>query len=75
MRWYSVDEFLPGNEIGYVIARVLNCDMCQFIYQAMYSDGKWEFWDEEYFPEERLKEDSIRVTHWTYMPELNDGGF
>lgn len=75
MKWHSVDEFLPGNGVGYVIARVLNADYCQFIYQAIYSRNGWEFWDEEYFPDGRLKEEGFRITHWTYMPDLMDGGF
>ena len=74
MRWHPVDEFLPGQGSGYVIARVLNCDDCQFIYQAMYIAGKWEFWDEEYWPDDR-KSEGFRVTHWTFAPEFNDGGF
>lgn len=75
MKWYSVDTFLPGIGAGYVIARCLNADDCQFIYQAIYSRGKWEFWDEEFWPEDRVKQDGFRVTHWTYMPEFHDGGF
>ena len=70
MKWYSVDEFLPGKATGYVIARVLNSDYCQFIYQAIYTNKNWEFWDEMYFPGERMNE--IKVTHWAHMPELKD---
>ena len=74
MKWYSVDNFLPGKGVGYVIARVLNGDSCQFIYQAIYTKKGWEFWGEEYWPDYRIA-DYFTVTHWAYMPELNDGGF
>jgi len=70
MQWYSVNLILPGQFTGYVIARVLNADNCQFIYQALYRDGVWEFWDEEYWPSNR---EGFRVTHWTNMPKIGDG--
>ena len=74
MKWYSVNDFLPGKGVGYVIARVLNSDYSQFIYQAIHMGERWEFWDEEYWPKTR-RDDKFKVTHWTYMPELNDSGF
>ena len=69
MKWYSTEKFMPGIGVGYVIALVLNCDECEFIYMALYLDGEWEFWDEEYWPEERRKE-GLKITHWTYMPRF-----
>lgn len=75
MQWYSVKQFLPAKGSGYVIVRTLNADYCQFVYQAMYVKGGWEFWDEEYWPEGRAKKEGMEVTHWTHMPELGDGGF
>lgn len=71
MQWYSVNLFLPGQSTGYVIARVLNADNCQFIYQAHYNEGAWEFWDEEYWPKDR--NEVFRVTHWMQMPNMGDG--
>lgn len=75
MKWYKTDRLLPGEDIGYVIARALNADYCQFIYQAMYINGQWEFWDEEYWPDDRKKRDPLKVTHWAFLPEFEDGGF
>jgi len=75
IKWYSTDEFLPGNNVGYVIARVLNADFCQFIYQAIHTRDGWEFWDEEFWPEDCKRKEEIKVTHWAYMPEFHDGGF
>lgn len=70
MNWFSVKKFLPGVGVGYVITRVENADGTEFIYQAIFHCGKWEFWDEEYWPEYRLKEEKFKVTHWTCMPEM-----
>lgn len=75
MKWYPVEQFLPGIGRGYVITRVLNSDCCQFIYMAMYSKNGWEFWDEECWDEDTKRKEGYKVTHWTYMPEFNDGGF
>ncbi len=72
MKWYSVDRFLPGKGEGYVIVRIENCDQCEFVYMAFYSQGKWEYWDEEYFPSGRLDDEGIKVTHWMPMPNFGD---
>jgi len=71
MQWYSVNLILPSQFTGYVIARVINADNCEFIYQALYHKGEWEFWDEEYWPSDR--DDGFRVTHWMEMPNIGDG--
>jgi len=71
MKWYSVNLFLPGISTGFVIARVLNDDNCQFIYQALYNEGAWKFLDDEYWFSDR--NEVFRVTHWTQMPNIGDG--
>ena len=70
MQWYSVNLLLPGESTGYVLARVLNSDNCQFIYQARYDDGVWGFLDDGLWPSGR---EIFRVTHWTQMPDIGDG--
>ena len=70
MRWIDVNNLLPGLAEGYVITRVENSDGTEFIYQAIYTCGKWEFWDQEYWPKERLEDEEFKVTHWTYMPNI-----
>ena len=70
MNWISVSRYLPGVGSGYVIARVVNIDECDFVYMAIYSGGKWEFWDQEYWPDNYDRK--FKVTHWTHMPELGE---
>ena len=70
MQWYSVNLFLPGQFTGYVIARVLNADDHQFIYEAHYNEGVWEFLDDGLWPSGR---EIFRVTHWMEMPNIGDG--
>lgn len=73
MRWYSVNEFLPGQGTGYVMAYCLNEDECAFVYMAIHMEDRWQFWDEQYWPEGRNKDGGLKVTHWMYIPDL--GGF
>ncbi len=71
MKWVSVYEYLPGKFSGYVITRCLNSDDCDFYYMAIYTDGEWEFWDEQYWPKGRRTE-GFRVTHWCIPDEVLD---
>jgi len=70
MQWYSVNLFLPGQFTGYVIARVVNADDRQFIYQAYCHEGEWEFWDEAYWPKNHDR--GFKVTHWMHMPDMEE---
>ena len=72
MIWYSAEEFVPFGD-GWVIARCINSDGVDFIYQAIFSplDG-WQFWDEEYWPEGRRQDEGFKVTHWAEIPTAGD---
>ncbi len=72
MKWISVNKYLPGKATGYIITRCLNSDDCDFYYMAMLTGGKWEFWDEEYYPDGYFTREGFRVTHWCIPDEVLD---
>ena len=59
MIWISVEKYLPGNKLTWVIVKCFDPHGDEeFYFMAMYSLGSWEFFDEN---EER--ERTLKITH------------
>lgn len=68
-QWIDVNIFLPGNS-DWVIVRCVNNDYVNFFFMACFDLGCWEYFDDK----DNNYENSMKVTHWMYPPDINDQG-
>jgi hypothetical protein len=59
MNWINALEILPGIHYSWVIVRTVNKDKTIFYFMASFSNGKWN-----YFDNDKDYENNMRVTHW-----------
>jgi hypothetical protein len=65
MKWISVEEFLPGEKLNWVIVRCKNKDIEGFYFMAIHGFEGWDFFNDE-------DKEGMIVTHWCIPDPIGD---
>lgn len=69
MEWISVDKYLPGKKVNWVIVRCINSDLYDFYFMANYYE-EWSFFDDD-----ENRHLSMKITHWAIPDNVNEKDF
>lgn len=65
IKWFDVNQFLPGKEVNHVLIRYL---LDEFINYPYYEVGSYE--ESVWIPmAEKSGYERVRVTHWAFIEE------